>query len=394
MMMLSLAYLILFGMLGHILFKAIKLPGLIGMLLVGIVIGPQGFDLLSESLLAISGDLRKIALIIILLRAGLGLNRRAIQRVGKVAGTMSVIPVVFEGLMILFLAMWLLEFSFIQGGMLGFVIAAVSPAVIVPAMLKLIRDKVSTRSHIPTLVLASASIDDVIAITLFSMFLSAAVTASNLAVLSVLSLPLSILLGILIGFVIGLGLVWLFTKFRIRDTKKILILLAVSILFVSFTEQIEEYIYIASLLGVMTLGLVIVERRKVVAERLAIKFDKVWVLAELFLFVLVGAAVDVTVALDAGVIGLILIFSGLIARSFGVFIATLRTNFTWREKSFLFIAFIPKATVQAAMGSIPLTLGVPGGEIILAISVLAILVTAPLGASLIQLTEKRLLQQE
>ncbi len=393
-MMVSIGYLILFGMLGNILFKTFRLPGLIGMLVVGIVIGPQGLNLLSDELLMISGDLRKIALIIILLRAGLGLNLRAIRNVGKVAGTMSVIPVVLEGLTIIVLAVILLEFTFVQAGMLGFVVAAVSPAVIVPSMLRLIREKVGMKRNVPVLVLASASIDDVIAITVFSMFLSAALTQTSLAYFDVFMLPIAIFLGVLFGIIVGLFLVGLFKKFRIRDSKKVLILISVGIMMVSFTELIEDYIFIASLLGVMTLGLVIVERRKEVAERLTIKFDKVWVLAELFLFVLVGAAVDINIALSVGIVGLFIICVGLLARGVGVFIATLRTDFVIREKWFLFIAFIPKATVQAAMGSLPMVLGLPGGEVILAISVLSILVTAPLGALLIQIGERKLLDKE
>ncbi len=392
-MMISLAYLMLFGMIGTVIFKAIKLPGLIGMLIVGIMIGPQGFGLLQPELLAISEDLRKIALIIILLRAGLGLNLSAVKSVGKVAGTMSVIPVVFEGIVILLLAMWLLDFSFIQGGMLGFVIAAVSPAVIVPSMIRLKQQEVGKKKNIPTLILASASIDDVIAITIFSTFLSAAVTQSDLDVFSIFSLPISILLGILLGAFIGFLFVWLFRQFHIRDTKKILLILSISILFVSFTEMIEELIYIASLLGVMTIGLVFVEKRNAVAKRLAIKFDKIWIFAELFLFVLVGAAVDISIALEAGLIGLFLIFMGLTARFLGIYIATFRTTYVLKEKLFMTIAFTPKATVQAAMGSIPLSLGIMHREIILAISVLAILITAPLGSSLIQLSYKPLLNE-
>ncbi len=392
-MMISLAYLMLFGMIGTVIFKAIKLPGLIGMLIVGIMIGPQGFGLLQPELLAISEDLRKIALIIILLRAGLGLNLSAVKSVGKVAGTMSVIPVMFEGIVILLLAMWLLDFSFIQGGMLGFVIAAVSPAVIVPSMIRLKQQEVGKKKNIPTLILASASIDDVIAITIFSTFLSAAVTQSDLDVFSIFSLPISILLGILLGAFIGFLFVWLFRQFHIRDTKKILLILSISILFVSFTEMIEELIYIASLLGVMTIGLVFVEKRNAVAKRLAIKFDKIWIFAELFLFVLVGAAVDISIALEAGLIGLFLIFMGLTARFLGIYIATFRTTYVLKEKLFMTIAFTPKATVQAAMGSIPLSLGIMHGEIILAISVLAILITAPLGSSLIQLSYKPLLNE-
>ena len=393
-MMVSIGYLILFGMLGNSLFKLFRLPGLIGMLVVGIAIGPQGFNLLSDALLMVSGDIRKIALIIILLRAGLGLNRQAIQRIGKVAVTMSIIPVLAEGLVILGLAIVLLEFTFIQAGMLGFVVAAVSPAVIVPSMLRFIREKIGMKRNVPVLVLASASIDDVIAITMFSMFLSAALTQTSLAYFDVLMLPAAIILGILLGIIVGLFLAGIFKKFRIRDSKKVLILISVGIMMVSFTELIEDYIFIASLLGVMTLGLVIVERRSAVAARLAIKFDKVWVLAELFLFVLVGAVVDIEIALSVGLTGLVMIFIGLLARAAGVYIATLRTDYVWREKVFLCVAFVPKATVQAAIGSLPLMLGIAGGEIILAISVLAILVTAPLGAILIQFGEHTLLDKE
>ncbi len=392
-MMLSLAYLIIFGMLGNVLFKTFKLPGLIGMLLAGMVIGPQGLNLLDGTMLAISEDLRKIALIIILLRAGLGLNRRVLMRIGKKATALSIIPVLFEGFFVLLLMMWLFDFHFVQAGMAGFILAAVSPAVIVPAMLKLMKNKVGVKKNIPTLVLSAASVDDVIAITLFSTFLSIYFSQTVNVLGHILGIPISIGLGILLGVLIGVVLVYLFNRYHMRDSNKVVLLIAIGIFMVSFSAMIEAYILIASLLGVMALGLVITERKKSLGERLSIKFDKVWVLAELFLFVLVGAVVDIQVALQAGLLGLVVIAGGLLARSLGVVLATCRTDFSWPEKSFLMIAFMPKATVQAAVGSIPLSLDVAGGEIILALAVLSILVTAPLGAIGIQLFSRTLLHK-
>ncbi len=391
-MMLSLAYIIVFGLIGAYVFRLIKLPGLIGMLFVGIIIGPSGFDLLEAPLLNISEDIRKIALIIILLRAGLGLNRRMILSIGKQASALSVIPVMLEGVVVMFFATLLFDFNLVQGGMLGFIVAAVSPAVIVPTMLELMRDKIGMKKRIPVLVLSSASVDDVIAITMFSAFLSIYFSQSVTFVSYVYRIPLSIFLGISLGIIVGYGLVWFFKKYSTRDTKKILLLIAVGILMVSFAELVESYVMVASLLGVMTLGIMITEKKTLLGERLSIKFDKVWVLAELFLFVLVGAALDIDVALEAGLFGVFLVILGVMARSIGVFVATIATEFTIKEKWFIVFSYTPKATVQAAVGSIPLSLGVSGGEIILAVSVIAILITAPVGAILIKFTSKSLLK--
>lgn len=392
-MMLSLAIIIIFGLVGGFLFKLIKLPTVIGMLVAGIVIGPFGLDMLDANMLAISSDLRMIALIIILLRAGLGINREAIERVGKSVVTMSTIPVLIEGLAIAFLSVWLLGFDFIRGGMLGFIIAAVSPAIIVPAMLKLIQKRIGEKKGLPVLVLASASIDDVIAITLFSMFTSIYLSTRTNVLMHLVSIPMSVVLGILLGLLIGYVLVSLFNRFHMRDSKKVVLLIAMGIFMVSFADLVESYVLIAALLGVMTIGLVIVERKKELAVRLSKKFDKIWVFAELFLFVLVGAAVNIHTALDVGLLGIVIVLLGLTCRSIGVLIATARSPFVRNEKLFLVISYIPKATVQAAVGSVPLALGVAGGEMILAISVLAIMITAPIGALALEYVSNDLLSE-
>jgi solute carrier family 9B (sodium/hydrogen exchanger), member 1/2 len=392
-MMLSLAIIIIFGLVGGFLFKLIKLPAVIGMLVAGIVIGPFGLDMLDASMLAISSDLRMIALIIILLRAGLGINRKAIERVGKSVLTMSTIPVLIEGLSIAFLSVWLLGFDFIRGGMLGFIIAAVSPAIIVPMMLKLIQNKIGEKKGLPVLVLASASIDDVIAITLFSMFTSIYLSTQTNVFMHLVSIPVLVVLGILLGVIIGYALVSLFKRFHMRDSKKVVLLIATGIFMVSFADLVESFVLIAALLGVMTVGLVVVERKKELAVRLSKKFDKVWVFAELFLFVLVGAAVNIHTAMDVGLVGIGIVVLGLGCRSIGVLLATVRSPFNRKEKLFLVISYIPKATVQAAVGSVPLTLGVAGGEKILAISVLAIMITAPIGALALEYMAKDLLSE-
>ncbi|MFU8786125.1 MAG: cation:proton antiporter [Candidatus Izemoplasmataceae bacterium] len=392
-MMLSLAYIIIFGMSGYIVFKKIKLPGAIGMLIAGVIIGPYGLNLLDDSILLISLDLRKIALIVILIRAGLGIDRKSLQAVGKQSVSLSIIPVLIEGFTIVLLAVLLLDFRFIEAGLLGFIIAAVSPAIVVPSMLKLIKEKMGMKKNIPVLVLASVSIDDVIAITIFSTFLSMYLATQVNVFTQILWIPISIGLGIIVGLIVGFGLIWLFNKFHIRDTKKVLLLISIGIMMVSFAELIEDYILIASLLSVMTMGIVIVERKIVLAERLAVKFNKVWVFVELTLFVLVGAAVNIQVAFNTGLIGIFIILAGLFMRSLGVLIATLMSDFSLKERLFLVVSFLPKATVQAAIGGIPLALGVANGEIILALAVLSIIISAPIGAIGIDTLSKPLLKE-
>ena len=390
-MLTSLSIILLLGLLANTIFTKMKLPGLLGMLILGVVMGPYGINLLDPNILTISADLRKIALIIILLRAGLGISRNDLNRVGPTAIKLSCIPGIIEGFTIAFIATKLLGFTFIEGGILGFIIAAVSPAVVVPQMLEYLEKGIGTNKGIPTLILAGASIDDVFAITIFTTFLGLYSGSHANIGAQLLNIPISIILGIVLGFMIGLVMVVLFGKYHIRDTKKVLLILGSAILLTVIENSLKSKIEIAGLLGVMTIGFIILERKPQVAKRLAQKFNKIWIFAEILLFVLVGSQVNIQVALNAGFVGIAIVFTGLIGRSVGVIISTLGTDLNWKERIFCIVAYIPKATVQAAIGAIPLGLGIPSGEVILAIAVLSILITAPLGAIGIKLSAKRLL---
>lgn len=379
-MVLSLAIIITVGLIFNKLFKAIKLPGLLGMLILGIIVGPNMLDLISKDILTISSDLRKIALIVILLRAGLGINRSTLKKVGKTALKMSFLPCVIEGVTIAFVSKYILNISFIEAGMLGFIIAAVSPAVVVPQMLELINKGKGKENGVPTIILAASSIDDVFAITIFSTFLGL-YGGSNISISGkLLSIPISILLGGGIGILIALLLIGIFKKFHLRDTEKTLIILASGMLLTSLEDIFKNIVPIASLLGVMVVGFVLLDKYPKVANRISEKFNKVWVFAEILLFVLVGAQVDIKVIVHSGLLGLLVLFIGLVARSIGVYISLMGSNLNLKEKIFCIISFMPKATVQAAMGAVPLASGVASGNLILAIAVLSIVVTAPLGA--------------
>ncbi|HZK09685.1 MAG TPA: cation:proton antiporter [Clostridia bacterium] len=388
----SLATITLLGLLSHKLFDRFKLPGLLGMMIVGVFIGPYGFDLLSYEIIAASADLRKIALIVILLRAGLGIKKEDIKKMGRPAIYMSFIPGLLEGFAIIYISMRLFGFTFIQGGILGFIIAAVSPAVIVPSMLDLIEKGKGEEKSIPTLILAGASMDDVFAITIFSTFLG--IYSGHLINIKakILTIPLSIFLGILAGTLIGIILVKIFEKYHIRDTKKMLYILASAILLTRVETMIKSKVEIAGLLGVMAIGFIIFEKAPKLGERMASKFNKVWVFAEILLFVLIGAQVNVALALDAGLKGLVLLAIGLAARSVGVLLSLMGTELNRKEKLFCVLAYLPKATVQAAIGAIPLSLGVESGDLILSLAVLSILITAPLGAVAIKIGGDKLLQ--
>jgi NhaP-type Na+/H+ or K+/H+ antiporter len=379
-MSLSLALIIIFGLILNKAFDKISLPGLLGMLILGIIIGPYGLNLISPEVLAVSADLRKIALIIILIRAGLGLKKDTLKKVGLPAIKMSFIPGLFEGFTILFVGSYLLGISRIEAGMLAFIVAAVSPAVVVPSMLILIEEGKGKLKGIPTLVLAGASIDDVVAITLFSTFLGFYGGKNVNIALKILNIPVSIILGVVVGLLTGLLLIDLFKRFHMRDTKKVLLLISGGIILTLIEDFIKTPINFASLIGVMTIGFIIMEKYGALGRRLAKKFNGIWVFAELLLFVLVGAEVNIYVALEAGGVGLLIIFIGLIARSIGVMISLMGSNLNFKERLFCVVAYTPKATVQAAIGAVPLAYGVASGELILAIAVLAIIVTAPLGA--------------
>ncbi len=388
----SLGIIIMLGLLANLIFTKMKLPGLLGMLILGVILGPYGFNLLEPSLLSASADFRKIALIIILLRAGIGISREDLNKVGKTAIKMSCIPGLVEGFFIAFASIKFLGFTFIQGGILGFILAAVSPAVVVPQMLSFMERRIGTNKGIPTLILAGASIDDVFAITIFSTFLGL-YSGSHVNIgIKLLGIPISIVLGIGAGAVIGFFMVRVFKKYHIRDTKKVLLIIGASILLTALENLLKNKIEIAGLLGVMTIGFIILEKMPQVGKRLGLKLNKIWIFAEILLFVLVGAQVNIGVAINAGVVGIAVILIGLIGRSLGVLISLVGTNLNWRERVFCIIAYLPKATVQAAIGAIPLSLGVASGEIILAIAVLSILITAPLGAIAISFSSTRLLK--
>ncbi len=387
----SIGLILIIGLLANTLFTKMKLPGLLGMLIVGILAGPYAFNIISSELMSVSADFRKIALIIILLRAGLGISRSDLKKVGGTAIKLSVIPGLIEGFVIATISIVVLNFSFVEGGILGFIIAAVSPAVVVPQMLYFNERGIGVNKGIPTLILASSSVDDVVAITVFSTFLGL-YSGSHVNIgIKLLSIPVSIILGLVLGIVAGFILVNVFKRYHMRDTKKALYVMGVAIIITALESALKSYIEIAGLIGVMSIGFIILEKAPDMAKRLATKFNKIWLFAEIFLFVLVGAQVNVRVAFEAGLKGIVIVFIGLIGRSIGVFISTLKTSLNLKERLFCIISYLPKATVQAAIGAIPLSLGVASGDTILAMAVLSILITAPLGSVLIKLSAHRLL---
>ena len=388
-MLLSISLILIMGMsLGHICQK-LKLPSLLGMLLTGIILGPYVLNILDPNILAISGDLRKIALIIILTRAGLGLDLSALRKLGRPAILMCFLPATFELLAVLLLAPTLLDLSPLESLILGSVLAAVSPAVVVPRMVKLMDEGYK---GIPDLILAGASVDDVYVIVLFSTFIGMA-QGQGANIMSFINIPISIFLGILIGLLLGYVLAFFFKNIHIRDTSKVLIILSISLLLVVLEDSLTTSITFSSLISIMFIGVGLKKNREIVAKRLSIKYGKLWVGAEVFLFVLVGATVNINYLTHVGFKALLLIILALIFRMFGVFVCLLKTKLNKKEKLFAMLAYTPKATVQAAIGGIPLSLGLACGDIVLTVAVLAIILTAPLGAFAIDLTYKKLLKK-
>lgn len=389
-MLFSLAVIFLVGSLLGKLFEVFGLPRLIGMLLTGIVLGPYVGNVIAGSLLSISADLRQIALIIILTRAGLSLNLNDLKQVGRPALLLCFVPATLEILGTILLAPRLLGFNILQAAVLGTIIAAVSPAVVVPKMLGLMQKGYGVKKSIPQMVLAGASVDDVYVIVLFTAFTSLAMGGS-VRPIAILTVPIAIGTGILVGALCGLLLTKLFSRLHMRDTTKVGILLSVAFLLVSLEQVLEGIVGFSGLLAVMALGVVLQQRMPKVSNRLSRKFSKMWVGAEVLLFVLVGATVNISYATKAGIAAILLIGGALVFRVAGVFISLWKTELTRDERVFTAIAYMPKATVQAAIGGIPLAMGIPGGEIMLTVAVIAILVTAPVGAILIDSTHKRLL---
>jgi NhaP-type Na+/H+ or K+/H+ antiporter len=392
-MALSLALIILFGLAADYLFTRMRLPGLIGMLMVGILFGPHVFDLIKPELLSVSADFRMIALIVILLRAGLETKRDTLNRVGKTAITMSCIPAIFEGIAVMFAANMLLGISILEAAILGSIVAAVSPAVVVPLMVNFIERGRGAEKGIPTLILAASAIDDVFVIVIFSVLLGIYAGGTTSISLSLLQIPFSIILGILSGTIAGLIIYRVFVKYRPRATKKSLVLIGISIILVWFEGVLQSIVHISALIGIMTIGFIILEKSEPMAHIISKKLGKVWIFAEILLFVLVGAQVDINVAWEAGLTGALVILIGLIFRSIGTYISVMGTDLNFNEKMFCVVAYIPKATVQAAIGAVPLAAGVESGEIILAVAVLSIILTAPVGAIGIKLTGERVLKE-
>lgn len=397
-MLTSLAFIFLVGLSMAAICQRFKLPRIIGMLLTGIVLGPYVLDLLDPSILSISADLRQMALIIILLKAGLSLNLSDLKRVGRPAIMMSFVPASCEILAFFLFAPYILGVSRIEAAVMGAVLGAVSPAVVVPRMVQLMEKKYGTANSIPQLIMAGASCDDIFVIVLFTTFVSMA-QGGSAHIMDFINIPISIVLGIVLGAIVGYALSLFFEtayahKHCVRNSMKVIIVLGVSFMLVAVETWLKGIVSVSGLLAVVSMACVIkIKSIAFVSKRLSEKFGKLWLAAEVLLFVLVGAAVDIRYTLSAGIAAVLMIFVALIFRSIGVALCLLGTSMNWKERIFCMIAYLPKATVQAAIGSVPLAMGLPCGQIVLSVAVLAILITAPLGALGIDLTYKRLLKK-
>lgn len=389
-MLLSIALILLVGMSMGWICRKKKLPGLLGMLITGIVLGPYVLNMLDIKLLGISADLRKIALIIILTRAGLGLDLTSLKKIGRPAVLMCFVPATFELAGMLLLAPRLMGMSLLEAAVMGAVLAAVSPAVVVPRMVKLMEEGYGVKEGIPQLILAGASVDDVYVIVLFSTF-SGMMQGEGASVIRFVNIPVSIILGMIIGLTIGILLAFYFQKVHIRDTAKVLIILGISFLLAAAEDSLTTPVTFSALIAIMFIGVGLQRKREAVAKRLAVKYGKLWVAAEVFLFVLVGATVNIGYLGRVGVRALLMIAGALLFRMAGVWVCLLGTGLKTGEKAFTMLAYTPKATVQAAIGGIPLALGFACGDTVLTVAVLAIVLTAPLGAFAIDLSYRKLL---
>lgn len=391
-MLFSIALILLLGLLLSSFFQKIKLPGLLGMIIVGIILSPYALNLIDESILNISADLRQIALVIILTRAGLALDLSDLKKVGRPAILMCFVPACIEMLGTILIAPVLFGITHLEAAIMGSVLAAVSPAVIVPRMIRLIEEGYGTDKGIPELLLAGASVDDVFVIVMFTAFTSLASTG-ELSAISFLQIPVSIILGIAAGILVGSLLIRFFRKFHMRDSVKLLIILSFSFLLIELQNRLEEIIPISGLLAIMSLGIVMKKNYPVLAQRLSGKYNKLWVAAEVFLFVLVGATVDLRYAVSAGMNAILLVLAALLFRMLGVALSLIKTDLNHKERLFCMLAYLPKATVQAAIGAIPLSMGLACGQIVLTVAVLSILITAPLGAVCVDNLYTRLLHK-
>ena len=398
-MLTSLALIFLVGLSLASICKAIKLPRIIGMLITGIVLGPYVLDFFDSSILGISAQLRQMALVIILIKAGLSLNLKDLKKVGRPAILMAFLPAVFEIVAFVIFAPLILKVNYVEAAIMGAVLGAVSPAVVVPRMVQLMDEKYGTEKGIPQMILAGASLDDVFVIVLFTAFVGMG-QGNSVKVMDFLNIPISIVLCILFGAIIGFVLAWFFEfcfkkNHHIRNSIKVIIVLGFSFLLLAVETWLDGIVSVSGLLAIMSMALVLAMRSAhEVTARLQGKFGKLWLAAEVILFVLVGAAVDIRYTLEAGGWAILLIFIGLVFRCVGVWLCMLGTKLNQKERLYCIIAYLPKATVQAAIGGVPLALGLPCGNIVLSVAVLSILITAPLGAICMDLTYKKLLKQE
>ena len=391
-MLTSIAMILLLGLLIGWIFSRFKLPSLLGMVIVGIILSPHALNLIDESIIGISAELRQIALVIILTRAGLSLNISDLKKVGRPAVLMCFVPACIEILGTVLLAPMLLDVTILEAAIIGSVIAAVSPAVIVPRMIRLIEEGYGKNKSIPQLILAGATVDDVFVIVVFTAFTALASTG-EMSVSSFVQIPISIVLGVVFGGCIGMLLVLFFKKCHMRDSIKILIILSISFLILEVENRLQGYIPVSGLLAIMSMGIIIKQKYDVLALRLSVKYNKLWLGAEIFLFVLVGATVNLRYVASAGVSAILLILGVLLFRMTGVAISLIKTELSKRERLFCMVAYTPKATVQAAIGAIPLSMGLECGNDVLTVAVLSILITAPFGAICVDNLYKKLLEK-
>ncbi len=398
-MLTSLSLIFLVGLAMGVICSRLKLPRILGMLATGIVLGPYVLDFLDPSILSISADLRKMALVIILLKAGLSLNIADLKKVGRPAVMLSFVPASCEIIGYILFAPVILGLSHIEAAVMGAVLGAVSPAVVIPRMVQLMDEKYGTQKAIPQMIMAGASCDDIFVIVLFTTFLNMA-QGGSASLTAFLNIPVSIILGILLGAVVGYGLCLFFEtayarRHYVRNSMKVIIVLGFSFLLIAIEGWLEGKIAVSGLLAVVSMACVLKAKSTAfVSKRLSEKFGKLWLAAEVILFVLVGAAVDIRYTLEAGLSAILMIFIALVFRTIGVLLCTFKTNLSAKERAFCVIAYLPKATVQAAIGSVPLAAGLPCGKIVLSVAVMAIIITAPLGALGMDMTYKKFLEKE
>lgn len=398
-MLTSLALIFLVGLSFAAICQKIKLPRIIGMLITGIILGPYVLDLLDSSILGISSELRQMALVIILIKAGLSLNLKDLKKVGRPAVMMAFLPAVFEILAFVLFAPRFLGINMVEAAVMGAVLGAVSPAVVVPRMVQLMDEKYGTKKGIPQMILAGASLDDVFVIVLFTTFVGMA-QGNRADMMAFADIPVSILLGVLLGAAVGFVLAWFFEtnyshEHLVRNSMKVIIVLGTAFLLLAVEDWLDGIVAVSGLLAIMSMAMVLAMRSvPEVIKRLQEKYGKLWIAAEVILFVLVGAAVDIRYTFEAGAGAVLMIFIGLLLRSVGVWLCMIGTKLNVKERLYCVIAYLPKATVQAAIGGVPLSLGLPCGNVVLSVAVLSILITAPLGAIGMDLSYKKLLSEE